>query len=218
MRGVGPRTDEPPLIRIDLDGPIAKNDPYVRAFLEGLTVLLLCRRATSDRCFGGELVKAAVSVWLAMILAISPAFCCCTNRALARFVAAPVTSHSQQLPEQPSSKRTCCHAAPTQPAPDGREAIGADRLGVTTCGSNNAIPTPSAPPCCCSTDRLDLTSTASQANTLPEVSTDWLPLPGFLPAVSSPEHADFVGGLDPPERSGVDARSAALFERHIMRC
>jgi hypothetical protein len=34
----------------------------------------------------------------------------------------------------------------------------------------------------------------------------------------SPEHFGLLSGLLPPERAGVDTRSAALFERHVMRC
>jgi len=32
------------------------------------------------------------------------------------------------------------------------------------------------------------------------------------------EHLGLVGGLQPPERAGVDTRSASLFDRHVMRC
>jgi hypothetical protein len=42
-------------------------------------------------------------------------------------------------------------------------------------------------------------------------------LPAFLAAVF-PVHPAFVVGLNPSERTGVDARSAALFDRHVMRC
>jgi hypothetical protein len=34
----------------------------------------------------------------------------------------------------------------------------------------------------------------------------------------SPEHRGLLGGLQPPERAGVDTRSAVLFERHVLRC
>jgi hypothetical protein len=34
----------------------------------------------------------------------------------------------------------------------------------------------------------------------------------------TPEHLGLVGGLEPPERAGVDARSSALFDRHVLRC
>ncbi len=37
------------------------------------------------------------------------------------------------------------------------------------------------------------------------------------PAVP-PGHPGRFRGLNPPERAGVDARSAALFERHVMHC
>ena len=34
----------------------------------------------------------------------------------------------------------------------------------------------------------------------------------------TPEHLGLIGGLQPPERAGVDTRTAALFERHVLRC
>lgn len=33
-----------------------------------------------------------------------------------------------------------------------------------------------------------------------------------------PAHADTVRAAHPPDRAGVDARFAALYERHVMRC
>jgi hypothetical protein len=32
------------------------------------------------------------------------------------------------------------------------------------------------------------------------------------------EHLGLLGGLDPPERAGVDTRYQALFVRHVLRC
>ena len=33
-----------------------------------------------------------------------------------------------------------------------------------------------------------------------------------------PEHLGLVGGLNSPERAGVDVRSDSLFVRHVLRC
>jgi hypothetical protein len=52
----------------------------------------------------------------------------------------------------------------------------------------------------------------------PEFTGELLPV-AFLVSVAIPfEHLGLLGGLDPPERAGVDTRSEALFSRHVMRC
>jgi hypothetical protein len=51
---------------------------------------------------------------------------------------------------------------------------------------------------------------------VPPVFTGEL-LPAFLWTVA-PLHPALAVALYPPERTGVDARSAALFDRHVMRC
>jgi hypothetical protein len=43
-------------------------------------------------------------------------------------------------------------------------------------------------------------------------------VPVLAPAAVAPEHLGLLGGLDPPERAGVDARSEALLARHVLRC
>ncbi|HEX4611955.1 MAG TPA: hypothetical protein VH092_27410 [Urbifossiella sp.] len=50
----------------------------------------------------------------------------------------------------------------------------------------------------------------------PVFAGEWLPAPGFLAIV--PVHPAFRAGIFPSEWAGVDARSAALFDRHVMRC
>jgi hypothetical protein len=64
-------------------------------------------------------------------------------------------------------------------------------------------------------------------STLPQVSLRVAPLEWSGEVVSlawfgivnfSSEHLGLLGGLEPPERAGVDTRSAALFDRHVMRC
>ena len=73
------------------------------------------------------------------------------------------------------------------------------------------------------TANLDDLPDATLPDTLPAVSdpepTGERPpaaVPG--PAAVPPEPLGLVGGLGPPERAGVDARSEALFARHVLRC
>jgi hypothetical protein len=44
-----------------------------------------------------------------------------------------------------------------------------------------------------------------------------VPLPGAF-AVVAPVHPAFAAGSYPSERTGVDAKFAALVDRHVLRC
>jgi hypothetical protein len=102
------------------------------------------------------------------------------------------------------TKSTCCHEALPAPKP------------VPT------KPTESKPPadpesCACCAER----PAAAQTETKPVVAA--AQPTGELIAVAvlvagSPEHLGLFRGSHPPERTGVDARSAALFDRHVMHC
>jgi hypothetical protein len=64
--------------------------------------------------------------------------------------------------------------------------------------------------------------TAAQTESKPTVAVsqptgEMLPL-ALVALAGSSEHAGTFRGLSPPERAGVDARSAALFDRHVMHC
>src|SRR5438132_5514572 len=165
-------------------------------------------------------MRALVHVGLAALLVLAPALCCCTVRlvtslALASSFAPPACPSCKQpdsLPSPPPApswchteaakpaKKPCCHAeeaAPTKQAP--------------------AKPQPPASPvepnkCSCCTERPDAIPPAT-APTLapPEPTGELLPVVILALAAVPPEHLGLVGGLDPPERAGVDARSEALF-------
>jgi hypothetical protein len=52
----------------------------------------------------------------------------------------------------------------------------------------------------------------------PELAGDFV-LVEFLAVTAIPrEHLRLLGGLDPPERAGVDALYESLFSRHVLRC
>jgi hypothetical protein len=57
----------------------------------------------------------------------------------------------------------------------------------------------------------------------PEV-TDPQPMGELIPiallglTALPPEHLGLLGGLDSPERAGVDPRFDSLFMRHVLRC
>jgi hypothetical protein len=78
---------------------------------------------------------------------------------------------------------------------------------------------PHAPECACCAERPDAAPPEGQlAETAPQPTGELvsLALAGLL--AGFPEHAGSVCGAHPPERAGVDARYAALFERHVLRC
>jgi hypothetical protein len=101
-------------------------------------------------------------------------------------------------------KSTCCHEALPAPKPAPAE------------------PTESKPPtapesCACCTERPDAAELEAKPVVASAQPTGELITVAALVA-GSPEHLSLFRGSHPPERTGVDARSAALFDRHVMRC
>jgi hypothetical protein len=52
----------------------------------------------------------------------------------------------------------------------------------------------------------------------PEPTGEMIPLTLLGLTDIPPEHLGLLGGLDPPERAGVDMRTDSLFIRHVLRC
>jgi hypothetical protein len=52
----------------------------------------------------------------------------------------------------------------------------------------------------------------------PVATAELLPLPAALGGAFVPATGAAHGGHDPPDRAGTDARAAALFSRHVLRC
>jgi len=164
------------------------------------------------------MLRLLIHVGLAAHLAIAPALCCCGVRLFAAQLAASPTKRSgPECPRPEPAVPSCCHAT-TVSTPRGccREEESTGR------NSENA-PHPSKAP---SPDRCEmcfLRTDAVPPETCPVVD-DRQPTGERIPvaliglAALPPEHLGLLGGLDPPERAGVDARSNSLFLRHVMRC
>lgn len=145
-------------------------------------------------------MKALVHVGLGLLLLLAPALCCCQTRW--------VTGRADAAPVAPAAPAPACpHCAAEAPAPasdtpdaPARKPAPVNPHCVYCDGQASAIPTEPQP-----------------QPEAPAFAGEWLPVLGFLPAVV-PSHPAFSTGLFPSERTGVDARSAALFDRHVMRC
>lgn len=142
-------------------------------------------------------MQALVRVGLGLLLTLAPALCCCQARWL--FAGAAVAS-----------------VAPVESAPRPAPAC-------PHCCNTEAPPTPDAPalkpssPHCMVCDGQGVAVTADpQPNPQPPSFTGEL-LPAFRATVV-PVPPAFSPGQFPSEWAGVDARSAALFDRHVMHC
>lgn len=156
---------------------------------------------------------------LAALLVIAPALCCCNVRLLAGLLTNSSTPDSpcpvcpQPEPVLPScchsakpvAKKSCCQAsesaknnAQQQPKPATPKP---ERCDFCFGEKPNATPPKGAP------------SVAS-----PEPTGELIPV-SLLGFTALPiEQLGLVGGLDPPERAGVDTRFESLFTRHVLRC
>jgi hypothetical protein len=152
-------------------------------------------------------MRALVHIGLAMALVVAPTFCCCKVRGLGAVAhAAPAPQPASPLPVEScgmKAKASCCHIPKAPPAPTEQP----DSSPAKPAGSNS---------CACCGERPDAAQTESKPTVAAAEPT------GELLAVAAvagfPEHAARSCGTHPTGRAGVDARSAALFERHVLRC
>lgn len=160
-------------------------------------------------------MRSLVHVGLSLLLIVAPTLCCCNIRTLCAVAAAsPVptsASHDTPTPGAPSCCHTkvisnlraksCCHAEP-----------------VTPSSPKPAKPAPTPAKC----QWCDKHTDAAPPEATPTIRATDLPgdfVPVMFPVTTLPlEHLGLIGGLDPPERAGVDTRSEALFSRHVLRC
>lgn len=138
-----------------------------------------------------------------VLLTLAPALCCCQARWLTASAAAAPTA---PVAPAPASKCPHCCAAEAPPAcpvsPDAPapKPTPATPHCVFCDGQGSAIPTDPQP-------RVEA----------PAFAGELLPAFGLFAAVV-PTLPAFQAGVFPSERTGVDARSAALFGRHVLRC
>ncbi len=151
-------------------------------------------------------MKALLHVGLAVAIVLAPALCCCqagwfakpAQVAHAAAPAVPVT-----LPPVEScclkAKKTCCdQSANTQHHSQPSEK-------------------PPAPECACCAERPDAAPPEGKlAETAPQPTGELLSLALAGLLAGFPEHAGSCTPRDPDGRR--DARHAALFERHVLRC
>ena len=163
-------------------------------------------------------MRAIVHIGLSVVIFIAPALCCCkvhglsaTAHAAGRGDTARRSTHSTpvQAPVEScclKAKTSCCHELNDSPEPGQAPAPKPAKPG-----------TPVSCPCC--GERPDAAQTESQPTVAaPEPTGELLAFSVAALAAGSPEYTGRFYGLFLPERAGVDARSAALFERHVMRC
>lgn len=150
------------------------------------------------------MTRTLVHVGLAVMFVIAPALCCCKARGLtAAAHAAPAPPQTAQTQESCCQKvRSCCHDEVGPPAAPGRPV---------------PEPDPRHDACACNTER----PTAAQTESKPivaaaELTGERVALP-HAALVATPEHRGPGRGARPPN-AGTDAKSAALFDRHVMRC
>jgi hypothetical protein len=156
--------------------------------------------------------RALVHIGLTVAIVLAPTLCCCKVRGLgaAAHASAPNSPQSAPLPAPTDSchvkKTSCCHEAP-------KSAPKAPAKPT----EHKPAPQPAPDPCACCGERPDVAQTESKPSVSAAEPTGEL-LPLVSAVAGSLEHLGLVRGAYSTDRAGVDARSAALFERHVMRC
>lgn len=148
-------------------------------------------------------MTAILRVGLGLLVAFAPALCCCHARWLTASAAA--SSVAPAAPAQ-RSEPVCPHCRAEHPVPP-----------PATPQAPAPQPAPTKPHCIfCD----------GQASVIPADPAPQLDAPAFtgelIPVVIAfavaHAHLAILAGSFPPERAGVDARFAALFDRHVLRC
>jgi hypothetical protein len=160
-------------------------------------------------------MRGLVHIFLTVVVAITPALCCCQARLFSGHAVA--LSKSNDAAENTSQvPASCCHPEHTAKIEKHSSCC---QENLTSTSDTKPVPLSTPGQCCCSMERIDtaLPKAAPQLSPL-EWTGELVPLALLGVVGISPEHLGLVGGLQPPERAGVDTRSAALFDRHVMRC
>jgi len=164
-------------------------------------------------------MRGLIHICLAVVVAIAPALCCCQSWLMAghRVTTLP---NSNPVPANPQpSSSSCCHVEKIA-KPANSSSCCQEELSTSDEQKPSTTPPAKTPSrCCCSTEHVVAVPSKSELTLAPLEWTGELVSFALVGIVGfSPEHLGLVGGLLPPERAGVDTRSAALFERHVMRC
>jgi hypothetical protein len=169
------------------------------------------------------MLRALLHFGLSALLVIAPALCCCNVRLIAgQFAACPSCPRPDPLPPTPSchtekptkphQKASCCHKAVPAPLDTNDTQSDPSKPAPTT-------PKPRPSHCDFCDERPNATlPQGAPSVAAPEPTGELVPLAFVGIADVSPEHLGLLGGLQPPERAGVDTRSETLFSRHVLRC
>lgn len=150
--------------------------------------------------------RAILHLGLSLAIVIAPAACCCQVGLFRQLAQAAATPGAQ--PEQAPPAESCCHKARSscchEPTP-------------SPLPTEHKQPLPKSPEsCACCNQQLIAAQTESKPTVAaPEPTGELLPF-AALAAISDYPHRSGVDNLT--GWYGVDARTAALFERHVLRC
>ena len=180
------------------------------------------------------MLRALIHVGLATLLVIAPALCCCNVRLLAGQIIALSSTPTRDCPSCPEptpalpSLPACCQTEAAKPvAKPAKKASCCHEAEPTPLDTKNSKPAPAKPkPTAPKPNHCDICDdhpAATTTETAPTVAATkptgaLLPL-AFIGLATIPlAHLGLLDGLKPPERAGVDTRSATLFLRHVLRC
>lgn len=170
------------------------------------------------------MLHAVTHIGLSALLVIAPALCCCNVRLLAgqfgSFSKAD-TTHSSSQKDELSTQPSCCHAEKsTAPKSMKRASCCHQPAPSSENSSSSEKPTNPAPSQCefCGERPHAIPPENAPTVAAPEPTGEVLPLVYLFAAAVAPEHFGLMGGLEPPERAGVDTRFTILFEHHVLRC
>lgn len=166
-----------------------------------------------------SMLQAFIHVGLSALLIVAPALCCCNVRLLAGQMGPSTGQHSSCSQPAPTPEPSCCRAAkPAQKASCCHEAQPASSDSKSA-PAKTPQPKPRPNHCDFCGERPDATMPEiAPTVAAPEPTGELVPLAFIGFAAVAPEHLGLLGGLEPPERAGVDTRFTTLFEHHVLRC
>lgn len=159
------------------------------------------------------MLKAISHFGLSALLVIAPALCCCNVRLLAGQAGAHSTCPKPEAP-LPS----CCQSA--KPVAKTVKKPSCCHQTDEPKGDSPSKPASPKPSHCSLCDEKPHATAPENAPSVaaPEPTGELLPLALIGLSAVAPEHIGLVGGLEAPDRIGVDVRFTTLFEHHVLRC